>query len=405
MEATPQSSAQYPDLLGLASASMREMVEQLVAWTDVQTSRSVPRATHQLAILIRSEAIRLIRLGTPRESSDAATALSRVVIGHRARHLEETDPEALRIVSASFSVLGAAVAPSSTGAELNVLRSWNGLAQRVVELLHDQPPHEMERAELRERLGIDDQSHLSHILRDLEASGLVVRTRTRGRNVTVHLGPVAREPRVRDLLVAGKQIDSELASRIKEAFAHIADSTRLGDPASEAETVARELGLEAPLREIHRFRERVQGVRVQVEDLVASNDAIVACLRFRGVRWGDFERPVPVDVRQVWLVCARDERVSPALRSPTIDELLRWGPTAPEPESVTWRSYEATVTDRVTGVYITGHNAFKPISRDVLDAPGNLFTVGTSLGGGLFAERECAQQTMSELEATNLTPA
>lgn len=320
---TPQ-----PDFLSLASASMEELVEHLeLAVAAGPSEPGLPAATHQLAALVRAESIRLIRLGTPRETSDASLALIRFARGGGGRALADVDAEADRIVTATTAVLGAAVAPHSSGGELAVLRSWNGLARRIVARVDDADDRALPRAELLGLPGVTDQSHLSHVLRDLEAAGLIVKIRS-GRSVTVHLGPVGRAPHVRELLRTGTQIDSELATHIGATLERIVAPARVGADSDGVQedvgALARRQGLEAVLDEVRRFRARVQSSRVTLDHTTVSSEEIVAFVRLRGMRWGDGpETAERIDLRQAWLVHARDERVVSVERwAPSVEEQL-----------------------------------------------------------------------------------
>lgn len=185
------------DLLSLAEAPMGERIAVL------ETAASVPDEGDalqplavQVANLVLAEAVRLIRLGTREELTEAADELARLMISATARSLARLHPEAHRLASGATVALIAAGAPQSPGAEEAVLRSWSGRALRAVSLLYEADGHSLPRAELRRALGDPEESYLSHLLADLEGAGLAIRIRE-GRTVRVHLGPTAREEHVR----------------------------------------------------------------------------------------------------------------------------------------------------------------------------------------------------------------
>jgi hypothetical protein len=197
-----------PDLLTLANSSLDAMLDAIEAEceqqgenpeAEAQGKRPVPDRIPQIAELILSEAVRLIRLGSRRELSEGAVSLARARLTPALRRLGREDPESHQLITAAALASGAASSPSARGSELTVLQSWNGRALEVVRLLSEAPGEVMARKRLRERLGNPSDSYLSHLLSDLEAAGLIVRVRD-SRSVTVHLGPVAREPHVRDRL-------------------------------------------------------------------------------------------------------------------------------------------------------------------------------------------------------------
>lgn len=196
-------STTLPDLLTLANSSLATMVASLEA--DLLSERRepedelVPAPSRQIAELILSEAVRLIRLGTRGDLSEAALLLARTRIRAPFRRLAEREPETYERVLAAALATGTASSPSARGSELNVLASWNGKALEAVRLISEAPGETLSRQRLRERLGSPSDSYLSHLLADLEAAGLIVRIRE-SRTITVHLGPVAREEHVRERL-------------------------------------------------------------------------------------------------------------------------------------------------------------------------------------------------------------
>jgi DNA-binding transcriptional ArsR family regulator len=188
------------DLFSLSDAPLETLLETLLEEQSLADRGGVaPPRAEQIADLILSAVIRLIRLGTPGQLADAGVEVSRRLVGSAAEELERCHPRAYRVLAAASLVLGAAAAPSSGGGEVAVLRAWNGLALEAFAAVSRAPGQAMARSELRCELGHIDESHLSHILADLEDAGLVARIRD-GRNVTVHLGPLGHEKHVRELL-------------------------------------------------------------------------------------------------------------------------------------------------------------------------------------------------------------
>lgn len=185
------------DLLGLTLAPMTDRVAALrIEWgreEEVEV-RPLPSRAVQVAGLVVGETVRLIRLGDRAEVTGAARELSKLVAQHTpdaaTRH-----PESYRLAAGASVVLGAAGSPSSSGAELTVLNSWNGKALEAVELLSRAHGRALARSELRTELGDLTESHLTKLLRDLESSGLALRLKE-GRTVTVHLGPAGKSDHV-----------------------------------------------------------------------------------------------------------------------------------------------------------------------------------------------------------------
>lgn len=98
--------------------------------------------------------------------------------------------------------------------------SSSSLGQSVLELLagEGQP---VPRSEIKQRLGLAE-SHLSHLLRDLEAAELVVRLRAeKGREVMVDLGPEGRR-------IAATAVLPRWVSRLTVLIGQAADGTLPG---------------------------------------------------------------------------------------------------------------------------------------------------------------------------------
>jgi hypothetical protein len=189
-----------PDLLTLARAPLARRLGALESvWSELDPEGPLPARPVQISGLIVAETIRLIRQGTTLELADSSLAVARALNRPEGRTLPQRHPEAYRLISGAAVALAAAAAPSSPAAGRAVLRSWNGKAEEAVRILTQTPGHSLARAELRARLGEPAESHLSHLLGDLEAAGLVGRIRE-GRNVTVHLGPAVADEDLQELI-------------------------------------------------------------------------------------------------------------------------------------------------------------------------------------------------------------
>ncbi len=183
------------DLLGLTLAPMSERLAALrIEWGRHEQSGPLPSRAVQVAGLVVGETVRLIRLGDRSEVTGAARELSKLV-AQNTPDAATRHPESYRLAAGASVVLGAAGSPSSAGAELTVLNSWNGKALEAVELLNRAHDRTLARSELRSQLGDLTESHLTHLLRDLEAAGLALRIKE-GRMVTVHLGPSGKSDHV-----------------------------------------------------------------------------------------------------------------------------------------------------------------------------------------------------------------
>jgi hypothetical protein len=200
------TKSEAPDLFRLTKASIQVLIEDLKREDTLgdEGGPTPPRA-EQVAGLALSESIRLIRMGTRAEIARASDELSQLLITRAGERLKEDQEEAYRLLSSAAVALGAATPASSKGGAATVMRSWSGKAKEVVKLVLDATGEQAPRSFLREKVGIADESHFSHLLADLEAARLIVRVRT-GKEILVRLGPTGRSEEVRRELADGKPI-------------------------------------------------------------------------------------------------------------------------------------------------------------------------------------------------------
>jgi len=317
------------DLLALSKASMGEL---LAALEDEETLADeggvVSPMALQVARLIAAEAVRLIRLGTRAELADASLEIAETLTGPKAKALAD-HRDAHRLVSGASVTLGAATPPSSKGGEMAVLRSWNGNARKAVEYLNSLPDQAVRRADLRELLDVDE-SYLSHLLADLEAAGLIVRTR-RGRSVTVHLGPNARTDHVQELLPADPPPPPQTARArkqlVRDAFEAALDywlaHGRDGDVDEDIETWPQ---LRWQIAEIQR---ELHDLDATVEEALADDNLVVCRIRVSGTR-GRGPRGKREDRQLVWTARIEDGSIA-SVEPWTAPEPAR-APSQPEPE-------------------------------------------------------------------------
>jgi len=268
------------DLLTLArTASLPELI---AAIDDRQTLEEKPGAlpprANQIARLILSRAIELIRLGTQSELAEASIELVRASANLNAKGFADRFPEAHRLLTGASVTLRSATSPASSGGEMATLRGWNGNALRAVKIVGEAPAEEISRAALREQLGVS-QSYISHLLAALEAAGLVVRVRD-GKAVTVHRGPIARSDHVRALLDShgDRDDDSVGAKRVRSLFESFLDNQPGGivdlDPSIG--------GVEELRRQIVELRQNLSIERSEIVDLTSGENLVVAKIQVSG---------------------------------------------------------------------------------------------------------------------------
>lgn len=185
------------------------------------------RALSTLTALLMNRALRLLRQGSRQEVLDEALMLNRFLALPAGARLKEIRPDAFGGWTALGELLSAAGRSSSRAAIPSILLGTRG--RDVLELLASEN-RPCPRSEIKRRLDFKSESHLSHLLRDLEEADLIVRYRPEGgKEVLVERGPVGREVIETSILPAW--------------LTHLVDllgKTASGEPISR-ETAARDL--------------------------------------------------------------------------------------------------------------------------------------------------------------------
>src|ERR1700742_2296171 len=127
MNELPAQNIRPRDLLSLArTASLSELIAALEdERTLSEEPGPVPLQANQIARLIVSKAVELVRLGTQSELADASVELVRALARPSAGVLAERFPEAHRLLNGASVAVRGATSPASSGGELSVLRGWN----------------------------------------------------------------------------------------------------------------------------------------------------------------------------------------------------------------------------------------------------------------------------------------
>ncbi len=219
-----------PDLTGLGHADFEEkilpLLEALAENPRLKTSRRVRS-------VLLNRALILLRTGSRSEIDDESYALYRFLDSPSGERLQQGDPEVFGGLSAVARLLDAASQRIDRAAVDSILRNHKGRGQQVLEAVaaHGQA---MPRSLLRSRLEMSE-SHLSHVLRELEEADLIVRYRPgKGKEVVVDLAHVGREVVERSVLPRWVQ--------------HLVD--RLSDIAGSRETSLEPTQLAAELHEL-----------------------------------------------------------------------------------------------------------------------------------------------------------
>jgi len=358
------------DLLSLMSAPLSDVLDELAAAADgTHDEPGVPARALQLADMLVAGVVRLIRLGTRSQLSRAAEDIAHAILDPSAEQLAHSAPAAHELLISSASVLAAAVAPSSGGGEIAVLRSWRGKALAALRLVAQEPEQGITRKELQVAMGqLDDSersdSHLSHVFTDLEAAGLIERIKT-GREVIVYLGPTAHTEHVRRII---RQVDEEAQGAVERTIRSVLEAA-IADGSWELDLVGPEAGLQ--LIELHncvmRFRHEVASADVSIREVVGSEPEAIVRVRVTGRVLDGGAALAVIDEELLWSVRLRSGRIVNVKRwVQTLDWLGRPPIKAAPREQPVWPVTSAD--DRVMVVDAAGE--FRNTARALAWLPG-----------------------------------
>lgn len=151
-----------------------------------------PEDVAAIAALFENRALVLIRSGSSTELRDESVALNRFVYSKAGRQMEPRHHELIAQLKTVADMLARAAERTDPTFVSAVLSSHKKYAQRVVEFLW-RAGEPVARQELLKELDLEE-SHLSHMLRDLEDADVVTRLRSPGtKEVRIALAPVGRE--------------------------------------------------------------------------------------------------------------------------------------------------------------------------------------------------------------------
>lgn len=212
------SAAPIPlDLSGYRDAPPEEVVPLL----DRVAGEPEEWALSALTSLLRNRTLRLLRQGSQQDALEEALMLNGFLATEAAERLRQARPEIVGGWSTLGELLSGAARSTGRAAVPALLSGTRG--REILELLASEHRPVL-RSEVKRRLQLTSESHLSHLLRDLEEADLVVRYRPEGsKEVVVELGPVGRE-------VVEQSVLPAWIEKLIEAVRAIAGGARFGDP-------------------------------------------------------------------------------------------------------------------------------------------------------------------------------
>jgi DNA-binding MarR family transcriptional regulator len=184
-----------------------------------------PSALDAAGELLEDRVIHLLREGSLEEIGEEVTSLLRFLEGGPGAAWAKTAPERHGAWTTLGRLLAEAAEKRDEGAIQTVLRSHKGKGRQVLEILarRGQPTP---RGEILRELGIEE-SHLSHLLYDLEQADLIRRSRE-GREVMVALDWAGRD-------VVEGEIDPPWATYVVERIRELRHGNRDFGTAEEIE--------------------------------------------------------------------------------------------------------------------------------------------------------------------------
>lgn len=208
----------------LVDARTAEVIDLLSAVAQPPIQKEVVGLANDVLV---DRSIRLLRTGSRQQLAAEASALYGFLESTEAAQLRATAP----VVAAQWQILAELVAAAARKSDEHALEAvfagLEGLGERLVELLVASGGSSS-RARLRERLGLSE-SHLSHLLRDLEEADVIVRYRPNGgKEVYVALGP------------AGKSVASQIYPEWVDKLTAELQREGSGEP-RDADVIAAEL--------------------------------------------------------------------------------------------------------------------------------------------------------------------
>jgi DNA-binding MarR family transcriptional regulator len=212
------------DLSGLRDAPLAEVAPLLERAAAEQELEHLEAVT----ALLLDRAFQVLRQGSRQDVLEEAKSLNRVLAGAGGESLKSNLPLVYGGWSALGELLSEAARRSDRAAVESILLATRGHGQLLLELLAREG-RPLPRTEVRSRLGLGE-SHLSHLLRDLEEADLIARYRPEGsREVLLELGPAGRQ-------VSDRSILPEWVRKLADLLGEIAEGRSIS-----SEEIARKL--------------------------------------------------------------------------------------------------------------------------------------------------------------------
>lgn len=206
------------DLSGFVDRPMKELIPVVEAAAKAKATRN---ELDRVGSLLFDRTLHLLREGSRTQILAECVDLDRFLTSKAGKWVEGKYPELFGSWTALSDLLSEAARRSDRAAIESILRSHKGLGQQLLEQLaaHGGP---LLRSEVRDRLGLSE-SHVSHLLRELDEADLIVRYRHEGKGVAIDLGGVGREIVERSVVPAWIDVVVQHLKRLLEENAEPVD--------------------------------------------------------------------------------------------------------------------------------------------------------------------------------------
>lgn len=211
--------------------------------------------------LFLDRALWLLRQGSRTQIVDECVDLDGFLASKAGKWVQATYPELFGAWAALSDLLGEAARRSDRASVDSILASLKGYGRTILEMLAERGAP-VPRSEILKRLDVSE-SHLSHILRDMDEADLIIRHRDQGKQIVVDLGAVGREVVERSVLPAWVGI----------VIAHLRQCAEEVAPPVDADSFEAELvSAGAPSRVVaHRLAEALTHAVGAMSDRAAAN--------------------------------------------------------------------------------------------------------------------------------------
>jgi DNA-binding MarR family transcriptional regulator len=246
------------DLTGFVNSPMADLVPVV---EEAAKHQAALQELDRRGALFFDRTLWLLRQGSRTQILDECVDLDRFLTSKAGKWVQATYPELFGTWAALSDLLGEAARRSDRAAVDSILASLKGYGRTILEMLAERGAP-VPRNEILKRLDVSE-SHLSHILRDMDEADLIIRYRDQGKQIVVDLGSVGREIVERSVLPAWVGIVIEHLKQCAEGVEPAVDTAALEEQLASAGAPSRVVA--------HRLAEALTHTASVISDGAAKN--------------------------------------------------------------------------------------------------------------------------------------